>query len=37
MNILKEIMYTVKNLINFNRLQYTSAKLKSIVLYIMKS
>ena len=29
--------YTVKNLINFNRLQYTSGKLKLIDLYIMKN
>ena len=28
---------TDKNLINFNRLQYTSGKLKLIVFYIMKN
>ena len=28
---------TVKNLINFNRLQYTSDKLKLIDLYIMNN
>ena len=29
--------YTVQNLINFNRLWYTSGKLKLIDLYIMKN
>ena len=35
--LIRIFIYTVKNLIKFNRLQYTSSKLKLIDMYIMNN